>query len=152
MRRILSLLLAAALLTSCSKAPDPAPAPTEAASPGAVRAMAHADATALAAKYRDEAVALTGASLGGPPVSGLVACEGKTYAAQTTGDVPVPPDQQAGVLDKLRQHYQQAGYQVSADGGLTATGPDRVVVTAGGNGDAIHIAVATGCYSSDEPL
>jgi hypothetical protein len=148
-----SLLLAAALLAGCSKPSEPAPAPTEVARSGAVRAMSHADAATLAARYRDEAVALTGAALSGPPADGLVGCEGKTFAAQTTGDVPVPPDQQATVLAKLREHYQQAGYQVSAaEGGLTATSPDRVVVTAGGNNDAIHIAVATGCYASDEPL
>lgn len=161
MRRVLSLVLATtvlAVLAGCGGDGDGRQgSPETAASAGPVKAMSHADALKLAGKYRDEAVATTGATLSGEPTSGVLACEGPhTFTASTYGDVPVPAEQQVAVLDRMRQHYATAKYEVvppSGDGALQATGPDRVKVTATGDGaGSVRINVATPCYSSDEPL
>lgn len=121
--------------------------------------MSHADALALAGRYRDEAAGVVGGTPSGEPTSKLVACEGRTYAALTYRDVALPADQQSAALQRLRDHYTAAKYAVapsSADGAdhaLNATGPDRVTISVGGDGgDTLRINVATPCYSSDEPL
>ncbi|WP_433080320.1 lipoprotein [Dactylosporangium sp. CA-052675] len=157
MRRILSLFLAAALLAGCSNDDKSTPAPAGEPSAGTVVAMPHADAQALADKYRTEAVTALGATLSGPPTSNLAPCEGPhTFTAITYGDVPVPADQQNAALQKLREHYSGAQYTVAppgADGSLNAITPDRVKISIAPEGtDTLRINIATACYSSDEPL
>jgi hypothetical protein len=158
-RRVLSLLLVAAVLGGCSGEPESTPEPTS--SSGPVKAMSHADAQALAGKYRDEAVSTIGAALRGAPTENLVPCEGPhTFAALTYGDVPVAADQQSVVLQKLRDHYVAAKYTVeppstdpSDHGALNATGPDRVSLSVVGDGtDSVRVNVATPCFESSEPL
>jgi hypothetical protein len=158
-RRVLSLLLAVIVLGGCADKPKSAPEP--AASAGPVRSLSHADARALAAKYRDEAVGTIGGALRGTPTDNLVPCEGPhTFAALTSGDVPVAADQQSAALQKLRDHYTAAKYSVdppstdpSDHGALNATGPDRVALSVVGDGaDAVRINVATPCFESSEPL
>ncbi|WP_432831315.1 lipoprotein [Dactylosporangium sp. CA-092794] len=160
MRRVLSLLLAVVVLAGCGKAEEGA-APEPSSSPGTVKAMSHADAEALAGRFRDEAVTAIGGPLTGDPTNKLVQCEGRTFAALTYGDVPVPADQQTAALEKLREHYKSArDYTVeppstdgSDRGALSVTGPDRVTISAVGDGaEAVRINVATPCYTSDEPL
>ena len=159
MRRVLSLLVVAAVLGGCSSKPESAPEPASSAGP--VKVMSHADAQALAAKYRDEAVTAMGGPLKGAPTENLVPCEGPhTFAALTYGDVSVAADQQPSVLQKLRDHYVAAKYSVeppstdpSDHGALNATGPDRVTLSVIGDGtDAVRINVATPCFQSTEPL
>ncbi|MER7278067.1 lipoprotein [Dactylosporangium sp. NPDC000244] len=157
MRRILSLVLAAAMLAGCSNDDKSTPAPAGEPSAGTVVAMAHADAQALADKYRTEAVTALGATLTGPPTSSLAPCEGPhTFTAITYGDVPVPVDQQAAALQKLREHYSGAQYTVAppgADASLNAITSDRVKISIAPEGaDTLRINIATACYSSDEPL
>lgn len=159
MRRVLSLLLVVAVLGGCSGKPENVPEPES--SVGPVRVMSHADAQALAAKYRDEAVTAIGVPLQGAPTENLVGCEGThTFAALTYGDVPVVPDQQSAVLQKLREHYVAEKYTVeppstdpSDHGALNATGPDRVTLSIVGDGTSmVRVNVATPCFQSTEPL
>jgi hypothetical protein len=159
LRRILSLLLVVAALGGCSDKPASEPEPDSSA--GSIEVMSHGDAQALAAKYRDEAVTAIGQPLRGAPTENLVSCEGPhTFAALTFGDVPVAVDQQAAVLQKLRQHYTAAKYTVeppsteaSDHGALNATGPDRVTLSIVGDGaDSVRVNVATPCFQSSEPL
>ncbi|WP_433051638.1 lipoprotein [Dactylosporangium sp. CS-033363] len=158
MRRILSLLLVAVVVAGCSNDEKSIPEPgTPAAGP--VKAMKHADAQALADKYRTEAVDTLGTPLSGTPTSNLMACEGTgTFTAITYGDVPVPAAQQPAALQKLRDHYTSANYTVApapTDGTnvLNATTADRVMITIDADSpDTLRVNVATPCYSSDEPL
>ncbi|MGI5245253.1 hypothetical protein [Dactylosporangium sp. CA-139066] len=159
MRRVLSLLLVAAVLGGCSGQPESAPEPASSAGP--VKVMSHSDAQALAAKYRDEAVSTIGGSMKDAPTENLVTCEGPhTFAALTYGDVPVAADQQPAVLQKLRDHYVTEKYSVeppstdpSDHGALNATGPDRVTLSVVGDGtEFVRINVATPCFQSTEPL
>jgi hypothetical protein len=129
-RRVVSVLLAVAVLSGCSAGGKGAPAPPPSAGP--VKTMTHAQAQALAGRYRDEAAGAIGAPLRDRPTDSLVPCEGPhTFAALTYGDVPVAADQQAAALRRLREHYAAAKYTVdpapSEDpGALNVTGPDRV--------------------------
>ena len=159
MRRVLSLLLAVAVLAGCSTGGKSAPEPGSPAGP--VKAMTHAEAQALAAKYRDEALTVTGDPASGEPTAQLLPCEGPhTFTAITSLDVSAPADQQAAVLQKLREHYAGAKYTVappstdgSDHGALNVTSPERVMITIGANAaDALRISVATPCYSSDEAM
>ncbi|WP_433210441.1 lipoprotein [Dactylosporangium sp. CS-047395] len=158
MRRILSLLLVAVVVAGCSNDEKSTPEPgTPAAGP--VKAMPHADAQALADKYRTEAVDTLGTPPAGTPTSMLMACEGKgTFTAITYGDVPVPAAAQPAALQKLREHYDSAKYTVAppaTDGSsaLNATTPDRVMISVAPEGtDTLRVNIATPCYSSDEPL
>jgi hypothetical protein len=158
-RRILSplsLVLALVVLAGCSDGDKSTP---ESGTPsaGPVKTMKHADAQALADKYRAEAVAALAATPTGPPTSSLAACEGPhTFTAITYGDVPVPAAQQPAALQKLRDHYTGEQYTVAstgADGSLNATAPDRVNISVAPEGtDTLRVNIATPCYSSDEPL
>jgi hypothetical protein len=156
-RRILSLLLAVVMLAGCSN--DDKSTPEPGAPAGPVKAMKHADAQALADRYRTDATTALGIAPAGDPTSSLAPCEGPhTFTAITYGDVPVPAAAQAPALQKLREHYQGEQYTVAAaptDGSaaLNATTTDRVMISVAPEGtDTLRINVATPCYSSDEPL
>ncbi|GAA2390349.1 hypothetical protein GCM10010170_102350 [Dactylosporangium salmoneum] len=147
------------MLSGCGHGDAEPPAAPSSAGP--VKKMTHADAQKLAAKYRDEAVTTMGGTLGAPAADNLLRCDTPhTFAASTGGDVPVTADQQAAVLQKLREHYTQAQYAVeppstdaSDRGALNVVAPDRVTVTVTEDGtDALHVNVSTPCYDSDEGL
>lgn len=158
MRRILSLLLATVALAGCSDHENNT-AESGAPAAGPVKAMKHAEAQALADKYRTEAAATLGAQPAAEPTRSLAPCEGPhTFTAITYADLPLPADQQAPALQKLREHFNAEQYTVAppptdGSGALNATTPDRVMISVAAEGsDTLRVNVATPCYSSDEPL
>lgn len=134
---------------------------------GDVQAVAHADAKRWTADYAQRTAAALGedAALqpGEDPVP--VPCDGKpdgVYHVQGIYQILLPGEQHLDGLRRLRENWQQAGYEIRKErtfpagkgGEISAVVPaDSFAITvSSGQPPAMVVIVASPCYQSDEPL